>query len=46
MDTEEEFVYTAGELKARVPLIIAAIIRYGVNHAVKKRKYLIIKESL
>ncbi|MEB8265353.1 SAR2788 family putative toxin [Mammaliicoccus sciuri] len=36
LDTEEEIVYSASELKASNPLIIAAIIRYGVKYAVKK----------
>lgn len=36
MDTQEEIVYSASELKASNPIIIAAIIRFGVQHAVKK----------
>lgn len=35
MDTKEDFVYSARELEASNPIVIAAIIRYGVQYAVK-----------
>ncbi|HDZ3341715.1 TPA: hypothetical protein RSU91_002265, partial [Staphylococcus aureus] len=35
VNTKEDFVYSARELKASNPIVIAAIIRYGVQYAVK-----------